>query len=291
MKNDDEAVEEASSFVRTVSLGGAVPKFLVHTRLGLLGEFADDEDDNNTDNRNMKQTLWVPGSTTSTNTNTNLKIDHKREQVKARKRARRGTIKNRDVPPLRPQVVARLADKFPHLHFVANGGIDSMEHVQRIVQSENGVVGAMVGRTVINHPCSFAAADRLLWNSSDHNKSSRPTRGEVLSQFAKYCNTKEDRVASYGATPSQLENLRNRLIAVPFHLFMGEDGSDAFQRCLLKLRGKTHRMKASSILKGASSFVPLASMEKSVDDYVPWENVPKFEGGLKRGSALQRMVY
>ena len=50
-------------------------------------------------------------------------------------------------------------------------------------------------------------------------------------------------------------------------------------------------MKAASILRAASSFVPRETLDKTVDDFVPWEDVAKFEGGLKRGSALQRVVY
>lgn len=50
-------------------------------------------------------------------------------------------------------------------------------------------------------------------------------------------------------------------------------------------------MKAASILRAASSFVSRETLDKTVDDFVPWEDVAKFEGGLKRGSALQRVVY
>ncbi|OEU11872.1 FMN-linked oxidoreductase, partial [Fragilariopsis cylindrus CCMP1102] len=84
---------------------------------------------------------------------------------KARRRSRRSTIKNRDVPPLRPNVIYKLTTEFPHLDFVSNGGITNMREVVKEVtgNGDGSVMGAMVGRTIINHPCSFAAADRLLW--------------------------------------------------------------------------------------------------------------------------------
>jgi tRNA-dihydrouridine synthase len=324
-KNDDEAFEDVSSFVRTVSLAGAVPKFHIHTRLGLLGDFREDGED---EERNEgKQKLWVPGSAfsevpavdrdsdASIETNApRIKIDHKREQERARRRSRRATIKNREVPPLRPGVVSRLADAFPHLRFVANGGIDDLDHVKKVVEESQyrssnggGIIGAMVGRAAINHPCSFAAADSVLWGSENQAAKRRPTRGEVLENYIAYCETEESLIESYGASPLQLESLRKRLVAVPFHLFTGEEGSDEFQRRLKKLRdtkmnGRNQnqkkknkksqiQMKAASILRAASSFVPMETLDKTVDDFVPWEDVAKFEGGLKRGSALQRVVY
>ena len=47
--------------------------------------------------------------------------------------------------------------------------------------------------------------------------------------------TEKNLIESYGASPLQLESLRKRLVAVPFHLFTGEGGSDEFQRRLKKL--------------------------------------------------------
>ena len=305
-KDDDEAFGEASAFVRTVSLSGAVTKFQVHARLGLLGDFAEEERDfhgsssgGEGQRQRRKQALWVPGDGSGDGQGATppVKIDHRREQSKALRRARQATIKNRDVPPLRPRVVHRLAAEFPGLDFVANGGIDSLEDVRRVrdaagldgsVPGGASILGTMVGRAVINHPCSFAAADEL-WG--DPPGRPRPTRGEVLQKYVEYCVEEEERVAGYGASPKQMEALRRRLIAVPFHLFVGEPGSDGFQRRLRKLRDKTRSVRASSILTGVASSVPPDTLGKSVDKFLPWEAVAKFEGGLKRGGALQRVVF
>jgi len=321
LKNDNEAFTETSSFVRTVSLAGAVSKFHVHTRLGLLGDFLENNDvteDSADDKVRTKQQLYIPRTTLNSLANIDsdstfsdgprVKIDHKREQEQARRRSRRAKIKNRDVPPLRPGVVPRLADAFPHLQFVANGGIEDLDHVKKIIdESQQGVIGAMVGRAVINHPCSFASADTVLWGSENQAVTPSPMRGQVLDDYIIYCEREEELLKSYGANPSQLEYLRRRLVAVPFHLFTGEEGSDEFQRRLKKLRdtkiGRTNQfqkkknkknkivMKAASILRAAASFVPRETLDKSVDDSIPWKDVTKFEGGLKRGSALQRVVY
>mmetsp|Transcript_12876 Transcript_12876/g.23299 ORF Transcript_12876/g.23299 Transcript_12876/m.23299 type:complete len:586 (+) Transcript_12876:150-1907(+) len=299
-KDDAEAFEECSNFVRVVSLGGFVSKFHVHARLGLLGEFENDKDEKH-------QTLWVPSEDNKSSSHTasvRIKIDHKREQERANRRARKATIANRQVPPLRPNVVARLADEFRQFEFVSNGGIQSLSDVERIVDNgllgklNNRVVGGMVGRLGINHPCSFAMADQLWENrissmASDFSllETRRPSRGEVLRDFIRYCDTEEDRLMSMGVAAGTIEVLRRRLIAVPFHLFVGEDGNDDFQRSIKKLKNKTDKVKASSILSGAASFVPLSTLKKCVDDFVSWDDVAKYECGLKRGSAMQRIIY
>jgi tRNA-dihydrouridine synthase len=308
-KNDDEAYEECSSFVRTVSSNADVTKFHVHARLGLLGEFTDEDDNEDRDDdesyinkrRKSRQSLWVPGGSCDNNTELPVaqsmgKIDHKREQERAKRRARKATVKNRDVPPLRPGVVNRLATEFSQFEFVSNGGIQTLVDVENIVDrglygnKETGVVvGAMVGRAAINHPCSFAGADKL-WDGQ-WAFSARPTRGEMLQDYCRYCDDEEERIRICGSSSSAIESLRRRLVAVPFHLFVGEEGSDEFQRRLKKLREKCRSIKASSVISGAASFIPSETLNKCVDDFIPWEDITKYEGGLKRGSAMQRIVY
>lgn len=307
-KNDEEAFSEVSDFISTVALGGDVTKFHVHARLGLLGEFPEDDDNDDEDDvvdserrkkERPKQSLWVPGADNCLPKAQSIgKIDHKREQERARRRARKATIKNREVPPLRPNVINQLADEFHQYEFVSNGQIGSLGDVKAIVdeglfgKNTNRVVGAMVGRAAINHPCSFSAAD-MLWDGMNCVGDTRilPTRGQVLGDYIRYCDEEEARFAAYGASPQVLETLRRRLVAVPFHLFTGEDGSDKFQRHLKKLREKCRNVKASSILNGAASFVPAHSHARRVDDFIPWEEIAQYEGGLKRGSACQRIVY
>jgi len=311
-RDDDEAYGEVRAFVHAVGLAGDVAKFHVHARLGLLGELPEDDDDdddgdhnNNFERRNKKrrprQSLWVPGADGELPRAQSIgKIDHKREQERAKRRARKATVKNREVPPLRPNVIHRLAEEFRQHEFVSNGQIGTLDEVRAIVEGglfgerKNRVVGAMVGRAAINHPCSFAAADTL-WDGKISSSAGParvlPTRGQVLQDYIRYCDEEEERLASYGVPPQVMESLRRRLVAVPFHLFTGEDGSDHFQRHLKKLREKCRNVKASSILTGAASFVPAHSLAKRVDDFIPWEDIAQYEGGLKRGSACQRIVY
>ena len=188
-QSDDEAYSECESFVRTITENSNVNKLQVHARLGLLGDF--------TPERSAETTLWTPDAVSSGDNGggggggdekvKTVKIDHKREQYKAKKLARKATMFNRSVPPLRSNVVNRLAENFPHLEFVANGGIKSMEGMRRGIDGTD-VVGAMVGRSVINHPCSFSHADGL-WGEA----LPQWTREDIIMAHMDYCIKEEER--------------------------------------------------------------------------------------------------
>jgi tRNA-dihydrouridine synthase A len=64
---------------------------------------------------------------------------------------------NRDIPPLRHEVVHRLKADFPALSFVVNGGLAGDEAVAAQLQHVDGV---MVGRDAYHHPWSMAGWDR-----------------------------------------------------------------------------------------------------------------------------------
>jgi hypothetical protein len=74
-------------------------------------------------------------------------------------------IDNRNVPPLRPNVINLLADEFPHLELVTNGGIQSAMRLQcRVSYREDGggpMIGAMVERAVITHSPMFLCFGQL----------------------------------------------------------------------------------------------------------------------------------
>ena len=63
---------------------------------------------------------------------------------------------NREVPPLRYGVVARLKRDFPALTFVVNGGITSAAQIEAQLGAVDGV---MVGREAYHHPWSMASWD------------------------------------------------------------------------------------------------------------------------------------
>ena len=63
---------------------------------------------------------------------------------------------NRELPPLRHAVVARLKSDFPQLTFVSNGGIASDEAIADHLQDVDGV---MVGRHAYHHPWAMTRWD------------------------------------------------------------------------------------------------------------------------------------
>ncbi|MGC9456517.1 MAG: tRNA dihydrouridine(20/20a) synthase DusA [Halothiobacillaceae bacterium] len=67
---------------------------------------------------------------------------------------------NRDVPPLRYELVHRLKADFPALHVTINGGINSLEAARRQLEKVDGV---MMGRAVYHDPWVLAQADREIF--------------------------------------------------------------------------------------------------------------------------------
>ena len=65
---------------------------------------------------------------------------------------------NRELPPLRHDVVARLKRDFPALTLVVNGGLTTAAQVATHLQSVDGV---MIGREAYHHPWSLASWDAL----------------------------------------------------------------------------------------------------------------------------------
>ena len=63
---------------------------------------------------------------------------------------------NRELPPLRHEVVARLKRDFPALAFVVNGGVTTNAQIAAHLQAVDGV---MIGREAYHHPWSLASWD------------------------------------------------------------------------------------------------------------------------------------
>ena len=308
LKNDEEeAFPTCREFVKAITFSGDVNKVQVHARLGLLGDFdaSATTPASSSSTSSASSTLWVPGGDSANqNTNTSARneglqakdksIDHKRVQYQAKQRARKATIHNRSIPPLRPNVVDLLADEFPNLEFVANGGIHSMASVQdRISKGSSSVVGAMVGRAAINHPCSFAIADSL-WDNDDDDSVTitvLPSRGDVLLAYIDYCDEEEHRVSALGVSLGSLAALRRRLAAVPFHLFVGEECNNLYQRRIRKLVSRAERHSAKSMLMSALYEMPAESINKSVGDFTSVEGQTVHTHAVERSGPLQKSIY
>ena len=86
---------------------------------------------------------------------------------------------NREVPPLRYDVVHRLKRDFPRLHLIVNGGIADWNAVEGELQH---VDGAMLGRAAYHNPYLLAHADWRVFG----DESRVPTRGDVVRALRPY---------------------------------------------------------------------------------------------------------
>lgn len=86
---------------------------------------------------------------------------------------------NREIPPLRYDVAARLKQDFPDLEFILNGGIKTLEQCQDHLKTFDGV---MLGREAYHNPYLLADVDRVLFGDSQPSIS----RAEALAQLRPY---------------------------------------------------------------------------------------------------------
>ncbi|MCU0765229.1 MAG: tRNA dihydrouridine(20/20a) synthase DusA [Burkholderiaceae bacterium] len=121
---------------------------------------------------------------------------------------------NREVPPLRHEVVYRLAADFPRALFVLNGGIRSLGQAAEALQRLHGV---MLGRAAYHEPYLLAAVDGALFDAA----AAPPPRSAVVAAMSAYL----QRQAAAGVPPRSV--LRHML-----QLFHGEHGARSWRRML-----------------------------------------------------------
>jgi tRNA-dihydrouridine synthase A len=86
---------------------------------------------------------------------------------------------NREIPPLRYEVVERLKGDFPRLPIVVNGGISDLTQASSYLGKLDGV---MIGREAYHNPWMLAGADREIFGD-DHPE---PTRHQVVEALVPY---------------------------------------------------------------------------------------------------------
>jgi tRNA-dihydrouridine synthase A len=95
---------------------------------------------------------------------------------------------NREVPPLRYDIVHRLKRELPHLHIAINGGIDTLAQMREQLEHLDGV---MIGREAYHNPWFLAA-----WDAQFHGASERDiTREWAEEQMVAYM---EQEAAQHG---------------------------------------------------------------------------------------------
>jgi tRNA-dihydrouridine synthase A len=121
---------------------------------------------------------------------------------------------NRDVPPLRYEVVFQLKQDFPQLEIIINGGITCLDASKELLHKVDGV---MLGREVYHNPYVLSEVDRQLYADDYPLKS----RQEVILALIPY-------VKQQLQQGERLNSITRHLLG----LFHGMDGARAWRRHL-----------------------------------------------------------
>ena len=121
---------------------------------------------------------------------------------------------NREIPPLRYDVVQRVKTDFPHLTIVLNGGILNIPQAQEALKWADGV---MIGRAAYQEPFILASADRDIFGEDVPPVS----RLEAIEAFLPY-------VAEQLVAGQPL----NRMMKHTLGLFAGQPGARHWKRTL-----------------------------------------------------------
>ena len=90
---------------------------------------------------------------------------------------------NRTIPPLDYSFVKKIKLKFPNIYFIINGGINSLEMAESLINEFDGV---MVGRLIQNNPFLLKKVDNIFFNSDEVKKINE----EIIFNYFNYIKTK-----------------------------------------------------------------------------------------------------
>jgi tRNA-dihydrouridine synthase A len=137
---------------------------------------------------------------------------------------------NRDIPPLRYDVVYRLRQEFPDLRIVINGGVRTTEEVAAHLREVDGV---MIGRQAYSDPYWLTQLQGLL-----HPEGSAwqpPSRASIIMQMAEYAERER-------AKGNRLHHVTRHMLG----LYAGQPGARAWRRFLSE--GAADRNSGAEVL-------------------------------------------
>lgn len=121
---------------------------------------------------------------------------------------------NREIPPLRYELVHQLKAEFPNLTVVTNGGLRSLDAAERELTQVDGV---MLGREAYENPWLLAEIDHRLFGDAPSSR----TREDVLRSMYPY-------IEQELAAGTRLSHITRHLMG----LYKGEPGGKQFRRTL-----------------------------------------------------------
>jgi tRNA-dihydrouridine synthase A len=115
---------------------------------------------------------------------------------------------NREIPPLRYEVVYQLKRDFPGLEIILNGGVTRLDEIDAHLLHVDGV---MLGREAYHNPWLMAAFDARYYG----DLSAPRTREQVLEAMLPYIRAELARHAAHGL---KLNSITRHMLGLPFGL-------------------------------------------------------------------------
>ncbi|MCY7368812.1 MAG: tRNA dihydrouridine(20/20a) synthase DusA [Chamaesiphon sp.] len=145
---------------------------------------------------------------------------------------------NREIPPLRYDLVHQLKQDFPQLLIEINGGFTSLEQVQTQLEVVDAV---MIGRAAYDNPYLLADVDREIYGES----TPIPSRDQIATAMLPYI---DDWITSGG----RLNSITRHML----QLFHGQPGSRIWRRIITE----------QSVLLGAGTEVIERALSRSTQE-------------------------
>ena len=142
---------------------------------------------------------------------------------------------NREIPPLRYDLVHQLKQDFPQLSIEINGGFTSLEQVQTQLQFVDAV---MIGRAAYDNPYLLALADREIYGES----TPIPDRHHIATAMLPY-------IDNWVTSGGRLNSVTRHML----QLFHGQPGSRIWRRIITE----------QSVLPGAGTEVVERALSRS----------------------------
>ncbi len=138
---------------------------------------------------------------------------------------------NREIPPLKYDMVYKLKKEFPSLEIIINGAVTDIAQCQAHLQHVDGV---MIGREAYHNPYLLAEVDGKIYGDTEP----APSREVILSRYADYC-------AEEIAKGTRLNHMSRHVLG----LFQGKPGARIFRRYISE---EAHKLpKDADVLRRA----------------------------------------
>ncbi|WP_281177713.1 tRNA dihydrouridine(20/20a) synthase DusA [Endozoicomonas arenosclerae] len=119
---------------------------------------------------------------------------------------------NRDIPPLKPEVVYQLKKDFPDLEITINGGIATFDEIHQHLEHVDGV---MLGREAYHNPYLMAEVDNRLYGATQP----LVERSEIIEKMLPY-------IENELSKGTYLSHITRHMLG----LYQGEPGARKFRR-------------------------------------------------------------